>query len=72
VLLFGVKRDVGKADVERPGEEVPCFGGRHVVGDKLASLGVGRIRQRAVHDTPLAIDQNCIPPVIRTRKAVEI
>lgn len=64
VLLLGKKRNVSVADLHGSGKEEPVVGYCVVCRTVHVSFWVGRIGQRTVHDTPLAVNDNCVPEMI--------
>ena len=72
VLLLGKKRNVSVADLHGSGKEEPVVGYCVVCRTVHVSFWVGRIGQRTVHDTPLAIDNDSIPPMIGACYALHI
>jgi hypothetical protein len=72
MLLLRQKRDVRIADLRRSREEVPLFCNLRAGAAVQAALGVSWASQRAVHDTPLAINDDSVPPMVGTCNALHI
>jgi hypothetical protein len=67
MLVLSEQRHMSIADLQRPCKEVPAFSMLGVSYNMRVSLGICRIGERAVHDSPLAVNKNAVPPVIRSR-----
>jgi hypothetical protein len=60
------------ADLRRPGEEVPVLSNLRASTAVEATLWMCRASQCAVHDAPLSINNDSVPPVIGARDALHV
>jgi hypothetical protein len=60
------------AYLRRPGEEVPVLSNLRASTAVKAALGMCRASQCAVHDAPLSINNDSVPPVIGARDALHV
>ena len=72
MLLLGKKWHVSVADLCGPGEEVPVLGDLGAGAAVQSALGMSWASQSAVHDTPLAIDDDGVPPMVRAGHALHV
>ena len=72
MLLLGKKWYVSVADLCGPGKEVPVLGNLGAGTAVQATLGVRWTSQRTIHDTPLAINYDSVPPMVRVGDALHV
>ena len=72
MLLLRQQRDVSEANLHRSGEEVPGFGHLAARTAVRTSARVCWSSEGAVHDSPLSVYNDCIPPVIRASQSFHI
>lgn len=72
MLLLGKKWHVSVADLCGSGEEVPVLCNLGAGAAIQAALGVSRASQSAVHDAPLAINNDSVPPMVWAGHALHV
>lgn len=72
VLLLWKEGNVCVADLSWPGKEVPVLSDLRTGTGVEAAFGVRWASKCAVHDAPFTVNDDCVPPVIRSCYTLDV